>query len=106
MNGKFSVKSIRVLTECFFTFLMVLLISPAFDFLRFLQFSFFFAEKSDKQTRGQSFRGHYRGRGQRSTGRGRGSSQQRGFAHPRSHLVDDDEDIDMDGGRHRSFSRL
>lgn len=91
----------------FFTFLMmVLLKSSAFDFFKIFTFLIFFAEKSDKQTRGQSFRGHYRGRGQRSTGRGRGSSQQRGFAHPRSHLVDDDEDIDMDGGRHRSFSRL
>ncbi|XP_020616741.1 nuclear RNA export factor 1-like isoform X4 [Orbicella faveolata] len=59
----------------------------------------------DKQTRGQSFRGHYRGRG-RSTGRGRGSSQQRSFPHPRSHLVDDDEDIDMDAGRQRSVARF
>lgn len=79
---------------------------PCFWFFKIFTVLIFFAEKSDKQTRGQSFRGHYRGRGQRNTGRGRGSSQQRGFAHPRSHLVDDDEDIDMDGGRHRSFSRL
>ena len=63
-----------------------------------------FSWKSDKQSRGQSFRGHHRGRG-RSSGRGRGRSQQRSFPHPRSHLVDDDEDIDMDGGRQRSVAR-
>ena len=84
---------------------MVLLISPALFFCKiYTVVIFFFAEKSDRQTRGQSFRGHYRGRG-RSTGRGRGGSQQRSFPHPRSHLLDDDEDIDMDGGRHRSVSR-
>lgn len=59
----------------------------------------------DKQTRGRSFRGHYRGRG-RSTDRGRSNSQQRSFPHPRSHLVDDGEDIDMDGARQRSVARF
>lgn len=66
-------------------------------FAFFLFFTLFF-EESDKQTRGRSFRGHYRGR---SRGRGRGS-----YAHPRSHLDDNDEDIDMDGGSQKSFSRL
>ncbi|KAL9953113.1 hypothetical protein ACROYT_G040473 [Oculina patagonica] len=53
--------------------------------------------ESYKQTGGRSFRGRYRGR---SRGRSRGS-----YPHPRSHL-NDDEDIDMDGGSQKSFSRF
>ena len=98
-----------VLTESFFCPFQDGLPDVAFFvFVRFLQFSFsslFLLKITDKPTRGQSFRGYYRGRG-RSTGRGRSNSLQRSFPHPRSHLRDDDEDIDMDGGRQRSVARL
>ena len=101
---------LKVMCTCAFfaLFKMVFLMCPSLFIVRFLQFSFsslFLLKITDKQTRGQPFRGYYRGRG-RSAGRGRGNSQQRSFPHPRSYLGDDDEDIDMDGGRQRSVARL
>lgn len=71
-------------------------ISRLIEAFPFFLFTLFFKE-SYKQTGGRSFRGRYRGR---SRGRSRGS-----YPHPRSHL-NDDEDIDMDGGSQKSFSRL
>ena len=64
--------------------------------------------ESERPNRGRSFRGYSRG----GRDRGRRGNQYRprgSYPHPRSHLADDDDDIDMDsaaGGGRRSDSRL